>query len=119
MSEDSLYQKYGGAPTISSIVHNFYSKINETEELSKYFSNIDMDRLMKHQVDFLSKALGGPDNYQGKQLTAIHKPLKIDDSSFNLVGELLQESLEEAGMDDEDIKAVMAYVISLKSTVVV
>ena len=36
----SLYDKYGGIPVISKIVHNFYGKILKSQDLKKFFENV-------------------------------------------------------------------------------
>ncbi|MEZ4743305.1 MAG: group 1 truncated hemoglobin [Bdellovibrionota bacterium] len=115
---DSIYDIYGGFSTISTIVHKFYEKIKEEDNLQKYFLGIDWQRLIDHQTKFLCKVLGGPDNYSGKSLAAAHKHLQISEEDFLLVGEILQETLEEAGMSEEHINTVLNVVISVKDQIV-
>lgn len=117
MSE-SLYDKYGGFSTVGQIVHNFYEKIMDEESLEAYFWDIDMTRLMRHQVDFLCMVLGGPANYTGRSLKDAHAHLNITEEHFNTVAGLLEEALEEGGMEDDDIEAVIGIVASTKDDIV-
>jgi len=114
----SLYDKYGGFPVISAIVQTFYDKIGETDELSHFFSNVSMEALMSHQTKFLCKVLGGPDNYEGRSLAKAHAGLNIDGRTFALVGQLLQESLEEAGVEPDDVKMILSVVVGVRNDIV-
>jgi hemoglobin len=116
---DSLYDKYGGFTVIADIVHAFYDKILDAEELDPYFQGIDMDRLARHQTDFLCHVLGGPVEYEGRALYDAHAPLNITDEHFYLVAGLLEETLEEAGMEDDDIRSVIGVVVNVKDQIVV
>ncbi len=114
----SLYDKYGGLSGISTVVHNFYDKISESDSLSPYFNGVDMARLISHQTNFLCKVLGGPDNYKGATLAVAHKRLHITEMAFQEVATLLKESLEEAGVEPSDVSAILQVVASTKGDVV-
>ena len=117
MSE-TLYDKYGGFETFSAVVSTFYQKILDSEELAPYFDNINMERLMSHQTNFISTALGGPDKYTGLDLKKAHAPYKITIPHFQEVAELLEESLDEAGVEQEDITSIITLVTSLMDQIV-
>ena len=117
MSE-TLYEKYGGFEIFSAVVRNFYHKILDSEELAPYFDNVNMEKLMSHQTNFISTALGGPDNYTGLDLKKAHAPYNITIPHFQEVAELLAESLDEAGVEQEDITSIIALVDSLMAQIV-
>jgi len=117
MSE-TLYDKYGGIETFSAVVSNFYQKVLDSEELAPYFDNVNMERLMSHQTNFISTALGGPDNYTGLDLKKVHAPYQITVPHFQEVAELLEESLDEAGVEQVDIDSIITLVSSLMDQVV-
>src|SRR5687767_612544 len=94
---ESLYDKYGGFATVSSLVQNFYNKVMASQSLEPYFASVDMARLMDHQVKFFCMVLGGPNNYTGRALRAAHSHLHITPAAFDEVAGLLKETLEEAG----------------------
>lgn len=116
---DTLFDKYGGFSTVGNIVHEFYEKIMDTESLENYFWDIDMARLIKHQTDFLCQVLGGPASYTGRALKDAHKGLNIVVEDFMTVAEILEETLEEAGVEDSDVEAIMEIVASTKDDIVV
>ena len=117
MSE-TLYEKYGGFTTISNIVHSFYEKVLETDSLLHYFKGIDMERLARHQTDFLTLVFGGPVNYTSDRLREAHAKLRIPVADFECVADLLEESLEEADVEDEDIEAIMEVIAASKGDIV-
>ena len=114
----TLYEKYGGFATIHSIVQNFYDDVLEDELLSPYFKGISMQNLIRHQTEFLSQLLGGPISYDGRTLKKAHQHLKITQQAFGRVAELLQENLEDAGVEEEDINTIMSIVASTVDDIV-
>lgn len=115
---ESLFHKYGGFSTVGGIVLNFYEKVLDEEDLTPYFEGIDMERLIRHQTDFLCMILGGPANYSGRDLRAAHERLNIVSKDFFLVADLLEETLEEAGVEDEDVETIIKIVASTKGDIV-
>lgn len=119
MSEESLFHKYGGFTSVGSIVLAFYEKILDTDELLPYFQGIDMERLIGHQTDFLCMILGGPAHYSGRDLRAAHERLHITVPHFFIVADLLEEALEEAGVEDDDVEAIIKVVASTQKDIVI
>jgi len=115
---DSLYQKYGGAPAVSVVVQDFYKRLLADADLSATFANVDMPKLIAHQTNFIGKALGGPEIYTGRDLKKVHAPLEITDDAFNAVAGHLGDALSEAGFSEEDCKATLELVGSLRGDVV-
>ena len=56
----TLYEKFGGSSTVTKIVIAFYQIVLDRTNLARYFINIDMDRLIRHQIDFVCYLLGKP-----------------------------------------------------------
>ena len=61
----NIYEKIGGAKTVSKIVRKFYDIVLSDDILKKYFENISMASLIGHQIEFISSALGKPSEYMG------------------------------------------------------
>ena len=114
----SLYDKYGGFPTISAVVQLFYDKIDQTPALARYFEHVKMPALIGHQTKFLCKVLGGPDNYEGRDLERAHKHLDIDGEAFGIVAGLLKESLDESGVEAQDVATILSIVGSVRGSIV-
>lgn len=118
MSNPSLYDKYGGFSTISALVQLFYHKIGNTPALDHYFENTDMAKLIDHQTKFLCMVLGGPNNYEGRQLAHAHKHLNISNEHFELVGSILKEALEEKGVEAADVETILGVVWGTRGDIV-
>lgn len=115
---NTLFDKYGGFDTFSAVVKSFYQKILDNDQIEHYFRGINMERLIAHQTNFISKVLGGPDRYEGRDLKTVHSTLNISLPDFNEVAELLEEALEEAGVESNDIALIISTVASLQDEIV-
>lgn len=115
---NSIFDKYGGFATISKIVRDFYKEIGNSAALKPYFEGANLERLIDHQTKFMSQVLGGPAQYDGRELAAAHARLKISEAAFAEVASILQEVLEDHNMEDDDVAKVMAIVGSVKDQIV-
>lgn len=115
---ETLFDKYGGFDTFTQVVTRFYQKILDSEQISHYFAATNMERLISHQTNFLAKVLGGPDRYQGLDLKTAHASLHITLPDFNEVAELLEEALDEGGVEAADITTIINAVASLQDQIV-
>ena len=113
----TLYEKYGGFSTIHTIVISFYEDVLDDKILAPYFKTTQIDRLIKHQSDFLSQLLGGPIKYDGRSLLEGHKHLNITEEAFTRVAKLLHENLEDAGVEENDLEIIMNIVAQTKNDI--
>lgn len=115
----TLFDKYGGVPTVSRIVSKFYRQVLDRPTLKPYFEGVDMRRLIDHQVKFISHVLGQPASvYEGRALGAAHGGLGITSQAFGEVAEILQSTLLDAGMEKDDVDAVMTAVAGARGAIV-
>lgn len=108
MSKQTLFDKYGGFSSISKVVMAFYNKVLDSDDIGPFFDDVDMSKMVDHQTKFVASLLGGPASYTDVQLRNLHAHLDITDAHFDLLEEILAETLTEHGFDDDDIKAVVA-----------
>lgn len=114
----TLFERYGGYDSFARIAESFYRAVLREPTLQPYFEGVNMPRLIEHQTQFLAMALGGPARYEGASLKAAHARLKITAVDFALVGELLAEALEDAGMAKADIDQVVEIVVGTRDQIV-
>ena len=92
-STATLYDRLGGSEGIRQIVQGFYFQVFLDPRVAAFFNRFDSERLLAHQREFLTFALGGPHPYTGRSLRAAHGPLVeklgLDDEHFDAVGECL------------------------------
>jgi hemoglobin len=114
----SLYDRLGGAPAIRAATELFYRKVLADPLLSSYFDDVDMDRQVAKQAAFLTMALGGPNEYSGRDLRSAHAALPdLGDQHVDRVISHLAETLRELGVGESDIAAVGAVAESVRGDV--
>ncbi|GAA1825809.1 group I truncated hemoglobin [Agromyces salentinus] len=104
--EVSDYQAVGGAPAITAVVNRFYDLVVADEQLAGYFEGVEMVRLKRHQVALVSQVMGGPVEYEGRELRAAHEGMGISTDDFAVVVGHLVTALTEAGVLAEIIGRV-------------
>lgn len=115
---DSDYERVGGGPAIRVVVDRFYDLVLGDERLASYFTDSDMPRLKRHQALLISQVLGGPAEYDGRELQEAHAGLQIGRGDFALVVAYLAQALREAGVEEEIINRVGAVLASTEKDVV-
>ncbi len=116
----SLYDSLGGEPAIQAAVDIFYRKMLTDERVAMFFDDVDMDRQRAKQVGFLTMVTGGPNNYTGKDMRQGHRHLidkGLNDSHVDIVIAHLGQTLQELGVDDEQIAQVAALANSVRDDV--
>ncbi|RME39572.1 MAG: group 1 truncated hemoglobin [Planctomycetota bacterium] len=114
----TLFEKLGGRPAVETVVKDFYRRVLNDPHLSGFFENVDMDHQTRQQIAFLTAALGGPDNYRGRNMKDAHAHLGITEFHFDKVAGHLVDTLKAAGVPQADIDAVVELVAPLKADVV-
>lgn len=119
--EQSLYERLGGSDAVMAAVQLFYEKVMADEELASFFEGIDIPRQVDKQAKFMTLALGGPNDYTGRELFTAHRRLVLEkglsDTHFDAVLTYLAEALEELGIDASMREEVGALVDSTREHV--
>jgi len=101
------------------IVRAFYKEVLGNPKLKPYFVGIDAERLIHHQIGFISHLLGKPANIHiEKVLITSHKGRRISADAFDEVLHILHDVLVAHKMEEGDIKAVADLVLSHKMDIV-
>ncbi len=119
-SDGNLYDKVGGMSSIDAAVELFYERILEDESLKDFFADVDMDRLQGMQRAFVALALGGPDEYEGRDLRSAHAHLVdkgLNEDHFNSVLQHFGAALKELDVSDQLIGSIAERVASVKNDV--
>lgn len=114
----SLYEKLGGEAAVKAVVTEFYKRVLGDASLKGFFEGVDMTRQTQSQIDFLSQALGGPENYTGRSMRDAHHGMGITEHHFGLVAGHLVDALKWAKVPQADIDAVVALVGPLQADIV-
>lgn len=100
---ETLFDKYGGAPTVGALTRDFFRRVMSNPMLKGYFVGVDTERLIHHQIVFIAWIMGKPDKpYSQDQLRASHAMRKITPLAYEEVVRLLQQALVAANVERED-----------------
>ncbi len=120
MTNNTLFEKLGGANAVDAAVDIFYRKVLTDERINSFFDNVDMEAQAAKQKAFLTMAFGGPNNYSGLDMRNGHAhllKLGLTDSHVDAVIENLGETLRELGVDEQLIAEVAAIANSQRNNV--
>jgi len=102
----SLFDRCGGFAVVRRVVAEFYDRVLESPRLSPYFADVNMRMLVDHQTKFIASLMGGPATFSDDALRRAHANLGITPDEFRETAELLAETLEDFGVDEDDIAMV-------------
>ena len=101
------------------LVREFYKQARVNPKVGHFFTQLNMEKLIDHQVQFLSFVLGKPVRfYEGRELADAHHPLNITDADFDEIGRLLVNTLKNGGVTLDDIKLIMGVVLEIRDEIV-
>jgi hemoglobin len=102
----SIYDKYGGYNTIYNIIFELYQELCDHPEIAIHFLGVDIDRLIRLQTQFVSKALGAEIEYKGRPLRRAHHDLDITGFQYKEVEKIFTALFKKHGFSEEDVEAV-------------
>ncbi len=114
----SIYDSIGGRDAVAAAVDGLYARLLADDQLAPYFSHSDMRRQKAHMRAFLAIALGGPEIYRGRDMTAAHAHLTITDETFDRVVDHVVATLAALGVPGETIAEIGAAVAPLREQIV-
>jgi truncated hemoglobin YjbI len=95
----SLFDKYGGVPTVTEIVRDFHERLMRRPHIRRYFADMPMDKIISHQIEYVISM---------QQLHDQHMTAGVTKASHNLMIDLFVDSLKDSGFSDEDIETIIA-----------
>jgi len=115
----TLFDKYGGIPTIAKVVKAFHHEIMARHQLAAYFEGVDLDHLAEHTVKYVAYVMGKPaEFYTGRDMYTAHAKYHIHSMHFDEVADVLKDVLTAAGMSKPDIALVMMRVEGLREMII-
>lgn len=115
MTEDTLYQRLGERDGIRAVVDDFYDRLLEDEDLGPFFADADMEKLRRTQTDFLCEAAGGPETYDAEPVREAHLHVPFTSAHIERAIALLEESLAEFDVPDEDAETVVGAIAAYEA----
>ena len=94
-ANDNLLDALGGEAALDEIVQAFYRRVVADPELGPIFADVDVERLMHMQEEFLAAAFGTSSHVAGVDLRAAHARRHITGHQFSRFIELFLATLQE------------------------
>lgn len=114
----SVFDQIGGTPATKVAVAVLYDRITADAALAPWFETVDLRRLKSHQLQFLSSALGGPDEFAGRSLREAHAGMQITDAAFDVMVTHLRAALEQIGVVAAAVTEIVTRVDAMREQIV-
>ena len=116
----TLFDKYGGVPTVAKIVRAFHKEIMQRHHLAAYFEGINMEHLADHTVKYIAYVMGKPaEIYTGRDMYTAHAKFHIHGIHFDEVADVLKDILTSAGVSKPDIAQIMHRIEGVREMIIV
>lgn len=105
---DALYEKLiGDNNDLVPFIERLIDIISLDRRISWAFEDRDIETLQEGLLYYFSDVLGGPLTYKGKNLSAIHRPLELNDFHFDAFLMDIERTLSSVGVDDDTVDEVI------------
>lgn len=105
----TLFDKYGGVATVRELVRDFYERLHAKPTLRRYFEGLPKDRVVKHQIDLITFAMGKPPHdLEVQRLSEAHHPREITPTAYEDTIGILRQVLLEANVEGRDIALMLS-----------
>lgn len=116
---ESLYQRVGGTEAVKALVEELHERLLADNRLSHIFSQVkDLARLRSHTVKMLVAALGGPNNYAGRDMASAHFGYPISHTEFTIVLEHVVAAATKLGLSKDQISEILNILEPLRREIV-
>ncbi len=114
----NLYKKYGGFEAYHKIIYNLYLSLFDHPEIAYHFVGVNIEKLSKHQTQFLCRALGAKIKYEGKSIKSVHHDMNISEYQFNEVATSFAQIFRDHGFAEKDVQYIMRFIGRYKDVIV-
>ena len=112
------YELIGGGPAVRTVVDRFYQLIMADDQLAGFFEGSDMAKLKRHQALLISQVLGGPANYDGRELNEAHAGMDIAQDDYRKEVSYLVQTMVEVGVPPAIIMRVSEALAATEQDIV-
>lgn len=114
---ETLYQRLGGAERIAAIVEESIDRHAVNPVLAPRFRGKDLPHLKRLGTQFFCAGIGGPQQYEGRDLRAAHAGMNVSEQEFLETVDDIVAALESHGVAQAETGEVVAILYSLKGDV--
>lgn len=119
--ESTLYQRLGGYDKISALLTDFHVRLKNDAQLGRFWryrGNDGKERELQLLIDFVCEQTGGSTHYSGRDMPTTHIGMMISQSDWEIFLKLLNESMKKYHIQDKEKQEILAFMDSLKSSMV-
>lgn len=119
----TLYERLGEVNGISKLVDDVVNLHMTNPQVSPRFIPYkdEPERLSiikQHTINFFCAGAGGPQSYDGRDMTTTHKGMNISEQEYLAVVDDVLEAMNQNNLGDEEKKDVLAILYSLKGGII-
>lgn len=117
----SLYTRLGGYDAIAAVVNELVQHLAADPKLGRFWAHRGADGIKRERqlvIDFIVAQAGGPLNYSGRDMVSTHKGMKISNDDWKIFMNHLNTVLEKFKVPNQEKTDVVAFMESLKGTMV-
>ena len=133
--QGTLFKRLGGTAGIQAIVDdmtarsindprvNFSRSSVKSSWLGKKYPEWDaspqnVDRFKQHMVEFITLASGGPAEYTGREMRAVHAGMKITNNEFDAMVGDIKTSMDKLAIPAREKRDLLAIVETTRKQIV-
>ena len=114
----TLYQRLGGEPAIGAVIDAFLNRVAGDDRINGRFINVDLARLKRLLVEFVSNATGGKVEYTGRDMHDAHAGYQLVDEEFDALVEDLAGALKELNVPAKEQNELLGALGPLRQKIV-
>jgi hemoglobin len=118
VQNETDYERIGGGPAVRTVVDRFYQLIMADDQLAGFFKGSDMAQLKRHQALLISQVLGGPADYDGRELGKTYAGMDIARDDYRKVVSYLIQTMVEVGVPPAIIMRVSEALAAAEQDIV-
>jgi hemoglobin len=92
------YKAFGEKPGLVALMDDFMVRLLANPRMNAFFAKSNQQRVKEQLVEQFCVELGGPCVYKGADMKSAHAELDINKGDFNVLVELLQDSMNAKGI---------------------
>lgn len=113
----TLYERMGSWDGIDQIVADTLALHLENEEIVDILDGIDLDKLHANVTAFFAMGTGGPNKYEGRDMTSAHASLGLTEADFDAAVSDVLKAVRKNVEDESVAEEVNAILQSLRPAV--
>jgi hemoglobin len=119
----TLYERLGGEEELITIVDEVLeAHMNNPAISARFLPYLErpeyVEQLKKHTVNFFCAGAGGPQQYEGRDMTTAHRGMNISAGEYMHAIDDIMGVLDKHGKSEETKKDVLAILYSLKGMMI-